>query len=141
MNWKGGKSVSPGGYSMIRVGMGYIMEHRLVMEKCLGRSLTDTEIVHHINGIKTDNRLQNLELMSRSKHMSHHFLGKHRIERENRICLSCGSNKTYMRKPHGNRKTFAADWHHHPDDKKHWYCSGCYSRFKSYVKNGTQFQL
>ena len=78
--WKGGKSKTKAGYVLLRaVGHpratkrgAYVFEHVLVYENFIGRLLVDGEVIHHKDGNKENNNLENLELITPEKHIEHH---------------------------------------------------------------------
>lgn len=86
-SWKGGRKINKKGHVLVldkynpqAERNGYILEHRKVMSEHIGRPLNDGEVVHHINGDKTDNRIENLQLMERGEHTRLHHIGSKRSE-------------------------------------------------------------
>lgn len=83
-HWKGGKTMDKDGYIDVlskdhpskRIN-NYVKEHRLVMEKHLGRKLKRKEVVHHIDGDRTNNYISNLMLFpNNSAHLKYHWVLK-----------------------------------------------------------------
>jgi len=79
-NWKGGKIKTREGYVWVSKkshpncnSRGYVKEHRLNMERYLGRYLTGLEEIHHVNENKSDNRIINLQLFeNHGVHQKYH---------------------------------------------------------------------
>jgi hypothetical protein len=98
--WKGGRSVHPAGYITTHASDGrYLAEHRIVMEQHLGRRLRTDEHVHHINHDRSDNRIENLCIMTPTEHAQLHS----RMTRWSKSfdrCVLCGT-KTVKHNAHG----------------------------------------
>ena len=97
-HWKGGRNRTRGGYIQIWVSpgdffypmttlKGQVLEHRLIMAKYLGRCLHRWEIVHHKNGIKDDNRIENLQLVTDDRHTQITILERRIKYLEKRVTL------------------------------------------------------
>ena len=96
-NWKGGRCIQDGGYVKIHIPNPipkhkgwhpfiFISEHRYVWENAHQQKLPKGWVIHHLNGIKTDNRLENLAAMQRGAHTDLAIPYRHRIkELEERI--------------------------------------------------------
>ena len=75
-NWKGGRWIRKDrGYINLTRGNGkHILEHRFIWEEHNQRKLPQGWIVHHLNGIRSDNRIENLVAMPRKQHPNGTFI-------------------------------------------------------------------
>lgn len=98
---------------------GYVREHRLVMEYYLSKSLGvkiilhPRLVVHHVNKIRHDNRIDNLELMLKGNHQSIHA-SLYKKDMSTRKCMECDSNN-------GNPQ-----WH--KKSSNNFLCTKCYQK-------------
>ncbi len=108
-NFTGGKYIDDKGYVRVlrpehpKNIRGYAYEHRLVVEKYLGRFLEAWETVHHINEVKQDNRIDNLFLCSHKEHSALHKEGTV-MSMEHREKMR---QTAYNNKPHTKKKNYA----------------------------------
>lgn len=103
ISWKGGRIKSTHGYICVKnpnhpkaMGSGYVYEHIVVAERTAGRSMLPGEVVHHLNGVKSDNRPENLKICRDQKE---HFL----IHQRQRAERECGN-------PELRQCTFCKKW-------------------------------
>jgi hypothetical protein len=83
--WKGGRITDKDGYILVyspdhphKNGIGYVREHRLIVEQSIGRYLLPSEHVHHKDEDKTNNDISNLEVSTNSEHTKKHNVSKAR---------------------------------------------------------------
>lgn len=93
-HWKGGRLKDTYGYILIWDSdkKKYVKEHRKIVENYIGRELLPSEDIHHKNGIKDDNRIENLEIMKKSEHTSFHAKQKKYVRHNAKKCIfpGCG---------------------------------------------------
>ena len=104
--------VSPNGYRYFRVEGKRVPEHRIVVEKAIGKPLRRTADIHHVNGIRDDNRPENLVVCNNRKY--HHLLHIRGAaldatgNADKRKCCFCGEydTKENMKRMWGQDESF-----------------------------------
>lgn len=89
--WRGGRRVRPDGYVELNIGGVIVLEHRHVMQQEIGRPLRSDEHVHHKNHVRSDNRPENLEVLTHSQHSALHARRGPRETCVKDRCGACGA--------------------------------------------------
>lgn len=136
-NWKGGRKML-NGYWLIKkpdyisaYNDGYVREHVYIFQEHHKCCMLPWGDVHHINDIKTDNRIQNLKGILKSKHRRLHMIGNiiKRLDLSSRYCSNCGSKNTVIEKKY-NRPVW------YPDRMNGFLCNSCYGKwYRRSMKN------
>ena len=112
------------GFKRITVNGEHVREHRYLMEQHLGRRLNTSEVIHHLNGNKSDNRIENLIVLTQSQHIKLHY-------KQGDICNNgrpCGS--------FSEKTNCSIEWCNKPSKTrgfcKYHYNAIFYRRFKKY---------
>jgi hypothetical protein len=113
-NWSGGRVQTSHGYILVKRpdhpdsdSRGYVYEHRLVAAEKIDRAIRENEHVHHKNGKKTDNRPENLEVLTIAEHRARHRDSDRDLrdpdEPNPTIECACGCEKTLKKYDRSNR--------------------------------------
>jgi hypothetical protein len=127
---------------------GWFAYHRYVMEKHLGRYLKREELVHHINEIRHDNRLENLQVVTHKQHMSIHHTGKKHVlgfhhDYSDRRCHHCGTGETTHNSPKStgtSNRTAYPIWRRLPGETN-YSCNICYCRIQKKLKKEGKWRV
>jgi len=114
---------------------GYVAEHVVIMVEYLRRPLQKGAHIHHKNKIKTDNRIENLQLVTASEHLTLHRQ-EYKLEIMNRTCDICGTNKTTLNRKKDNKGRYYVwmAWRTNPLDRSQIICNRCWHRVYDSMK-------
>ena len=128
-NWKNGRANHSLKYILVRCpnhpfidGRGYIFEHRLVMEKHLGRYLTEEEVIHHIDGNPKNNDISNLMLFASH---SEHLIYERTKDMSGRKCRDPECKDPFYKTI---KKRKYIQWY--GNEKDGWLCRRCYQKYR-----------
>lgn len=146
----GNAKLNEDGYYIItsrKKGYSHKFLHRLIWEDWYGKSVPDGYVIHHLNGDKTDNRIQNLQCVERSKHIAFHnksrcgenssMFGKHHSEETKRKISKSKKGKSLSKEGRLNmsKSRNTTGYYHVYKENNNQYAQGFLWRYKYHDKN------